>query len=236
MPEPGWYPDDPKCAPVDVDMPSEPSSETMPMAVARAEDRSPRHVMPETVAPASNAGSSPMPASPSVASPIIVPSNTVPSNAATALSDGTDGHDWDGTVLSTVFTAAQPRRVYQLHNESTGQTILIDRATLLGRRPSQSLPEGAVAVRVEDPTRTTSRNHAAVSIDRQGRLWIEDYGSLNGTFIIHEAEELQVLQGAPCLLDAPATLRIGDQFFTLTERAAPPASAIPASRTRPTQA
>ncbi|MBT1182188.1 FHA domain-containing protein [Bifidobacterium sp. CP2] len=131
-----------------------------------------------------------------------------------------DDHDedWDSTVLSSSFTIKQTRKTYLLHNDVTGQSILIDRSVLLGRKPSEEIPEGAKAVKIEDPTRTTSRNHAAISIDQNGQLWIEDYGSLNGTFIIKDGEEHQVVKGTPAELDAPATLRIGDQFFTLQEQ------------------
>ncbi len=67
---------------------------------------------------------------------------------------------------------------------SPARAIVIDKSTLLGRKPSMDVPQGAKAVRIVDPTRTTSRNHAAISIDTDGALWIEDYGSLNGTYII----------------------------------------------------
>ena len=101
-----------------------------------------------------------------------------------------------------------------------GQTIVIDKSTLLGRKPSMDVPQGAKAVRIVDPTRTTSRNHAAISIDTDGALWIEDYGSLNGTYIITNGQETQVTKGTPLKLSAPATVRIGDQFFQFTEKQA----------------
>ena len=96
----------------------------------------------------------------------------------------------------------------------------IDKSTLLGRKPSMDVPQGAKAVRIVDPTRTTSRNHAAISIDTDGALWIEDYGSLNGTYIITNGQETQVTKGTPLKLSAPATVRIGDQFFQFTEKQA----------------
>ena len=143
---------------------------------------------------------------------------TSPAQTAAHAAHADDDEDWDSTVLSSSFTIKQAHKTYVLHNESTGQTILIDRSVLLGRRPSEAIPEGAKAVRIEDPTRTTSRNHAAISIDQEGQLWIEDYGLLNGTFIIRNGEEQQVLKGTPVQLEAPSTLRIGDQFFTLEEQ------------------
>lgn len=106
-------------------------------------------------------------------------------------------------MLSSSFTAKAPRKIYILHNDATGQTIVIDKSTLLGRKPSMDVPEGAKAEKVEDPTRTTSRNHAAISIDQNGTLWIEDYGSLNGTYIIRDGQEAQVLKGKPRELRRP---------------------------------
>ena len=64
------------------------------------------------------------------------------------------------------------------------------------------------------------RNHAAISIDTDGALWIEDYGSLNGTYIITDGQETQVTKGTPLKLSAPATVRIGDQFFQFSEKQA----------------
>ena len=71
---------------------------------------------------------------------------------------------------------------------------------------------GAKSVKLEDPTRTISRNHAAISFDQDGTLWIEDYGSLNGTYIIQDDVETKV-EHKPMQLEAPCTVRIGDQFF-----------------------
>ncbi|PJM73539.1 hypothetical protein CS006_05795 [Bifidobacterium primatium] len=125
--------------------------------------------------------------------------------------------DWDSTVLSPSFTMKEPEHRYRLHNENTGQTVVLEKSTLLGRKPSQSIPEGATSVTLADPTRTISRNHAAVSFDKDGALWIEDYGSLNGTFLIVNGEESQVVKGTPVKVSVPCTVRIGDQFFSLEE-------------------
>ncbi|PWG64435.1 FHA domain-containing protein [Bifidobacterium callitrichidarum] len=162
----------------------------------------------------------------SVTDPAIAPTESVSDIAdAPTPAEGTphaaehDIEDWDSTVLSPSFTSKAPQKVYLLHNDLTGQTIVIDKSTLLGRKPSMDVPQGAKSERIEDPTRTTSRNHAAISIDTDGALWIEDYGSLNGTYIIKDGQETQVVKGTPLKLDAPATVRIGDQFFNFTEQA-----------------
>ncbi|WEV52691.1 FHA domain-containing protein [Bifidobacterium sp. ESL0704] len=130
-------------------------------------------------------------------------------------SDG-DIEDWDGTVLSAAFMSEKPKKRYRLHNDATGQDILLDKSALLGRNVSATVPEGAMSIRLADPTRTVSRNHAAISYDKDGTLWLEDYGSLNGTYIIAGDHEQQV-KNSPVQLSAPVTLRIGDQFFKLTE-------------------
>ena len=40
-------------------------------------------------------------------------------------------------------------------------------------------------------------------------------GSLNGTFLTEHGEDIRVQQGKPEELHVPATIRIGDQFFTI---------------------
>ena len=129
-----------------------------------------------------------------------------------------DDIDWDGTVLSEAFTMKQPKHTYVLDNEQTGQQVIVDMGVLLGRKPRPKCA-GAKSVKLEDPTRTISRNHAAISFDQDGTLWIEDYGSLNGTYIIQGNEEIKV-ERKPMKLDAPCTVRIGDQFFQFTEKQA----------------
>lgn len=128
-----------------------------------------------------------------------------------------DDIDWDGTVLSSAFTMKQPKLEYTLYNEQTGQEVIIDMGVLLGRKSSVEVPEGAKYVKLEDPTRTISRHHAAISFDQDGTLWIEDYESLNGTYIIQGNEETKV-EHKPIKFEAPCTIRIGDQFFMLEQR------------------
>ncbi|MDF7640383.1 FHA domain-containing protein [Bifidobacterium sp. ESL0784] len=137
------------------------------------------------------------------------------SSAPQTNSEG-DIEDWDGTVLSSAFMGKKPMKRYRLHNDATGQDIELTKSALLGRNVSATVPQGAMSIKLADPTRTVSRNHAAVSYDKDGTLWIEDYGSLNGTYIVEDDHEQQV-KDSPVLLKAPTTLRIGDQFFKLTE-------------------
>lgn len=133
-----------------------------------------------------------------------------------AQSDAHGGDEWDGTVLSHTFMQANPTVTYVLTNAVTNQRIVIDMGVLIGRKPSHDIPHGAKAVRLIDPTRTVSRNHAALSLDPDGTLWIEDYHSLNGTSIIVDDTETLVTQGERVQVPVPARIRIGDQLLTLS--------------------
>lgn len=202
-PELGWYSDDPV-------------EGTPDSAVGTAEPQN-DYGQPSSAETAANTAFA--------AEPAATAATAAAEPAATASADITphaaenDIEDWDGTVLSSSFTSKAPKK-YLMHNDVTGQTIVIDKSTLLGRKPSMDVPQGAKAERIEDPTRTTSRNHAAISIDTDGALWIEDYGSLNGTYIIANGQETQVTKGTTLKLSAPSTVRIGDQFFQFTEKQA----------------
>ena len=192
-PEPGWYDDD-------ATVMSQPASEPSLGADDSAAVTQSQSAALET-------------STPQVA-PVV--QNEAAQNASDLRNDDEE-MDWDGTVLSSAFTMKQPKREYVLDNEQTGQQVVVDRSVLLGRKPSADVPEGAKAVKLEDPTRTISRNHAAISFDQNGTLWIEDYGSLNGTYIIRDDVETKV-ERQPMELEAPCTVRIGDQFFTFSER------------------
>lgn len=203
-PELGWYSDDPV-------------EGTPDSAVGTAEPQN-DYGQPSSAETAANTAFA--------AEPAVTAATAAAEPAATAPADTTphaaenDIEDWDGTVLSSSFTSKAPKKTYLMHNDVTGQTIVIDKSTLLGRKPSMDVPQGAKAEHIEDPTRTTSRNHAAISVDTDGALWIEDYGSLNGTYIITNGQETQVTKGTTLKLSAPSTVRIGDQFFQFTEKQA----------------
>ena len=203
-PELGWYSDDPV-------------EGTPDSAVGAAEPQN-DYGQPSSAETAANTAFAAEPAA-TAATAAAEPAATAPADTTPHAAEN-DIEDWDGTVLSSSFTSKAPKKTYLLHNDVTGQTIVIDKSTLLGHKPSMDVPQGAKAERIEDPTRTTSRNHAAISIDTDGALWIEDYGSLNGTYIITNGQETQVTKGTTLKLSAPSTVRIGDQFFQFTEKQA----------------
>lgn len=203
-PELGWYSDDPV-------------EGTPDSAVGTAEPQN-DYGQPSSAETAANTAFAAEPAA-TAATAAAEPAATAPADTTPHAAEN-DIEDWDGTVLSSSLTSKAAKKTYLLHNDVTGQTIVIDKSTLLGRKPSMDVPQGAKAERIEDPTRTMSRNHAAISVDTDGALWIEDYGSLNGTYIIANGQETQVTKGTTLKLSAPSTVRIGDQFFQFTEKQA----------------
>ena len=170
-PELGWYSDDPV-------------EGTPDSAVGTAEPQN-DYGQPSTAEAATNTAFTAEPAATAAAAE---PAATAPADTTPHAAEN-DIEDWDSTVLSSSFTSKAPKKTHLLHNDVTGQTIVID-------------------------------NHAAISIDTDGALWIEDYGSLNGTYIITNGQETQVTKGTPLKLSAPATVRIGDQFFQFSEQQA----------------
>ena len=146
-PELGWYSDDPV-------------EGTPDSAVGTAEPQN-DYGQPSTAEAATNTAFTAEPAATAAAAE---PAATAPADTTPHAAEN-DIEDWDNTVLSSSFTSKAPKKTYLLHNDVTGQTIVIDKSTLLGRKPSMDVPQGAKAVRIVDPTRTTSRNHAAISID-----------------------------------------------------------------------
>ena len=139
-PELGWYSDDPV-------------EGTPDSAVGTAEPQN-DYGQPSSAETAANTAFA--------AEPAATAATAAAEPAATASADTTphaaenDIEDWDGTVLSSSFTSKAPKKTYLMHNDVTGQTIVIDKSTLLGRKPSMDVPQGAKVERIEDPTRTTS--------------------------------------------------------------------------------
>jgi hypothetical protein len=100
-----------------------------------------------------------------------------------------------------------------------GQSCLIDGFVIVGRNPDKSIMEGAKLFVVNDLTKTISKTHAAVAVNDQGQLLIEDLESTNGTFIegVNEFEE-QVFNGDPKVVQLSQRIRLGDVYFTVRDQ------------------
>ena len=100
-----------------------------------------------------------------------------------------------------------------LRNTSNNSTIRISRDSVLGRKPSS---EGrGEEVTLSDPTRTISRSHALIYFDGQKNAYVQDLGSLNGTYVIGEAES-RSKPHCPIKLEQGLLLRLGDEFYEIS--------------------
>lgn len=99
---------------------------------------------------------------------------------------------------------------------STGQTVTVTGAGVIGRVPQDVRGESALQlVRVDDPGRSVSKVHARFEIDGEG-LWIEDLGSGNGTTVEQRGRPAVALAPGQKYVVQPGTVvRIGRQSFTV---------------------
>lgn len=223
-PEPGWYADDVKTNNASHPLP-QPIRKQQPNGTPLADGVQPNGIMRPNTAeqPASSAQPSitARPATTVQSTGTMRPASIAqPASSARPIIMAQPNSTAQPNHTSPPSSAAQPSEAphqFVLHNDTTGQNITVSRNTLLGRKPALNSLQGFTTARIDDPTRTTSRTHATLSIDDQGQLWIEDCDSLNGTYIIRNAHETQVPAGTPMRLDAPATIRLGDLFFELTQ-------------------
>ena len=101
-----------------------------------------------------------------------------------------------------------------LRNTSNNSIIRISSDSVLGRKPSS---EGRGAeVELADPARTVSRSHARIYFDGAKNAYVEDLGSLNGTFVIKDSAEKKASQDSPVRLEGGALLRLGDEFYEIS--------------------
>ena len=99
----------------------------------------------------------------------------------------------------------------------TGQRELLPARAVanLGRTPSASV-EGDLTVRVEDPSRTISKNHVRLEQARSG-AWVTDLGSTNGTSLIREDGTATPLRaGERVAVDDGVRVRMGDRWFSIS--------------------
>ncbi|MFK4788845.1 RDD family protein [Microbacterium sp. ZW T5_56] len=99
----------------------------------------------------------------------------------------------------------------------TGQRELLPARAVanLGRTPSASV-EGDLTVRVDDPSRTISKNHVRLEQARSG-AWVTDLGSTNGTSLIREDGSATPLRaGERVAVDDGVRVRMGDRWFSIS--------------------
>lgn len=81
----------------------------------------------------------------------------------------------------------------------------------VGRNPEASSGEDVLLIRVDDPTRSVSKNHADLGVDSAG-LWLTDRGSTNGTVISAAGLPPRVAEpGARVRVPMGSTIHVGDR-------------------------
>ncbi|SKC47650.1 RDD family protein [Krasilnikoviella flava] len=93
----------------------------------------------------------------------------------------------------------------------SGDRHVVDGPARIGRNPEASAGEPVILVRVDDPTRSVSKNHADLDVDSAG-LWLNDRGSTNGTVISVAGLPPRVAEpGARVRVPVGATIHVGDR-------------------------
>jgi len=131
----------------------------------------------------------------------------------------TDGEaDESGTPLWMGASAAPaaPGERFQLQF-STGETVAVSGTGLLGRRP---LPQPAEyfdhLIQINDVGMSVSKSHLEFGQD-QGRLWVSDRYSANGTVIRRPGETaVRCEPGRRYLVPRGSRVEIAEQFFMVS--------------------
>lgn len=117
---------------------------------------------------------------------------------------------WDATRMQAPDLVPAAVVTVALELES-GARHIIDGPALVGRNPQAAEGSGVILVRVEDPTRSVSKNHAELGVDPAG-LWLTDRGSTNGTVVSAPGRSPQVAEpGARVRVPMGSTIHVGDR-------------------------
>jgi hypothetical protein len=93
----------------------------------------------------------------------------------------------------------------------TGARIVVRNLVLVGRDPAAGPGEdGAILVPVDDPERSVSKTHLAISAAPDG-VWVVDRHSTNGVDIVTDGAVRRVPAGARVLAGRGATVRFGER-------------------------
>lgn len=125
------------------------------------------------------------------------------------------GDNLPSDIEHTVYVSRPPERTSWQFTFSTGSTATVWGSGLIGRRPAQEAgqPRDHI-IALDDHTRTVSRLHLEFGTT-EGRLWIADRRSANGTRIIRGREVIDCTPAQHYWI-APGTLvEMGDQTFTV---------------------
>jgi uncharacterized RDD family membrane protein YckC len=135
---------------------------------------------------------------------------TLPQGGAAAAPAQQEEPAWDATRMQAPVLEPAATVTVTIELES-GARRVIDGPALVGRNPQAAEGAGVILVRVEDPTRSVSKNHAELGVDSAG-LWLTDRGSTNGTVVSVPGRSPQVAEpGARVRVPVGATIHVGDR-------------------------
>ena len=148
---------------------------------------------------------------PTVASPPERPL-TAPAAGLGVVHDAGPAHpgvDAERTVARPAAAPAPARRLRVRFDHGPVNEVLAP--LLVGRDPAVTSDTlaGALLVAVPDPTMSVSKTHLLLSA-RDGRLWVEDLHSTNGTAVTHPSgERVVAAPGSPVALPPGAVVEFG---------------------------
>jgi pSer/pThr/pTyr-binding forkhead associated (FHA) protein len=117
-----------------------------------------------------------------------------------------------GSLAGGLGQEMEPARVSVVELElESGDRHVVTGPARIGRNPEASPGESVALVRVDDPSRSVSKNHADLDVDSAG-LWLSDRGSTNGTVISVPGLPPRVAEaGARVRVPVGATIHVGDR-------------------------
>jgi hypothetical protein len=93
----------------------------------------------------------------------------------------------------------------------TGARVVVRHLVLVGRDPAAGPgDDGATLVPIDDPERSVSKTHLAISTAPDG-VWVVDRHSTNGVDIVTDGAVRRIAPGARVLAPRGATLRFGER-------------------------
>jgi hypothetical protein len=123
-----------------------------------------------------------------------------------------------GEVELTRLRPPTPARVVHLRFD-TGEELDVTGDGLVGRSPAQEA--GVVhLVAVDDPDRSISKTHLAFGLEPgDGRLWVADRGSINGTILVDpDGVRAALPHGTRAVVERGWTVRFGRRSLVVEDR------------------
>ncbi|RSX47166.1 FHA domain-containing protein [Bifidobacterium castoris] len=107
-----------------------------------------------------------------------------------------------------VASAAQTPQLLLFFENAQGIPLASSATIVLGRKP-QKQSAGDMLIPVKDDTGTVSRNHVRMEIEN-GRIWLTDLGSTNGTQVICDGEEKRLDAHVRTEISSGTRISLGD--------------------------